>query len=189
MIIVDNTFVSNELLESCFVCDIHKCKGICCIEGDAGAPLEEEEIAVLEDYLDAIKPFMEKAGIEAVEKSGVFDYDQDGSYVTPLIDNRACAFVWNNKGVALCAIERAWQAGKIPFRKPISCHLYPIRINKLKSAEAVNYHEWNICNDAVKKGKAEKVPLYQFLREPLIRKYGQQWYEKLSNSMNGNNNP
>ena len=179
MIIIDNTIISDDLLNICFVCDLDKCKGHCCVEGDAGAPLEEEEISIIEDSLDDVKPYMGEKGLAVIEQSGVFDYDSGGNFVTPLIDNHECAFVIFENGIAMCAIEKAFLEGRVDFPKPISCHLYPVRITKHESYDAVNYHKWNVCNKALEKGNREKVHLYEFLKEPLIRKYGRSWYNQL----------
>ena len=149
------------------------------MEGDAGAPLDEAEISELEDYIDRIKPYMHKDGISVVEKSGVFDYDMNGEYVTPLIADKDCAFVYYENDIARCAIEKAFEEKKIGFRKPLSCHLYPIRIKKYGESEAVNYHAWHICKPACVKGKDINLPLYKFLKDPMIRKYGEEWYYKL----------
>lgn len=179
MINIDNTLVSDDLHEVHFCCDLQKCKGACCVEGDAGAPLEEMEISLLEDYIDAIKPFMPEAGIREVESIGVFDYDAEGRFVTPLVAGRECVYVYFDEGIARCAIEKAFQEKKIPFPKPLSCHLYPVRIGKLHEGEAVNYHKWPICNEALKNGNKLKLPLYRFLEEALMRKYGRSWYNRL----------
>lgn len=180
MIAIDNTLNSDDLHKICFVCDLTKCKGACCVEGDAGAPLEEHEISELEDALDYIIPFMRPDGVKAVEQTGVFDFDSFGHYVTPLINDAECAFViFSEDGTAACAIEKAWEAGKSTFRKPVSCHLYPIRISKYKDFDAVNYHEWHICRPALEHGKKLNVPVYVFLKDSLIRKYGEKWYENL----------
>lgn len=183
MIAIDNTLISDDLKGVKFICDLDKCHGACCIEGDAGAPLDEEEISILEDSIDEIKPYMVPAGIEAVEKNGVFDYDMFGHFVTPLVNDQECAFVFFEDGTAKCAIERAQQEGKISFPKPISCHLYPVRINNYKGFDAVNYHEWHICEPALKKGKIHDVPLYIFLKDSLIRKYGESWYNELKSTI------
>lgn len=180
MIAIDNTLNSDDLHKVCFVCNLEKCKGACCVEGDAGAPLEEHEISELEDNLDYIKPFMLPRGIEAVDELGVFDYDAHGHYVTPLVNGAECAFVvFTTEGIASCAIEQAWQAGKSKFRKPVSCHLYPVRISRYNDFEAVNYHQWHICKPALELGKQLEVPMYRFLKDSLIRKYGSKWYDKL----------
>jgi hypothetical protein len=179
MINFEHTLISDEIKEVFFCCDLEKCKGACCVEGDAGAPLEEQEISLLEDFIDEIKPFMVPEGIGEVEMLGVFDYDADGKFVTPLINGKECAFVYFNDGIARCAIEKAFQEKKIPFAKPISCHLYPIRIKVTPVNDLVNYHKWPICQKALVKGHHEKIPLYQFLENALIRKYGRTWYNKL----------
>ncbi len=180
MIKLLNSLISDDLKEVSFACDIEKCKGACCIEGDAGAPLEEEEISLLEDYMDRIKPYMVSAGIEEVEQMGVFDYDAEGKFVTPLVSGRECVFVFTENGIARCAIEKAYQEKAIPFPKPLSCHLYPVRIKKAGRTDLVNYHEWPICSDAVENGKKLDLPLYRFLEEALVRKYGKPWYDRLA---------
>lgn len=179
MIIVGNCIVSDDVAESRFCCDLQKCKGICCIEGDAGAPLEEEEIGIIEDVLDIVKPFMTDEGRQTIEGIGVFDYDMGGDFCTPLNYGVECAFLVMEDDIAKCAIEKAWEQGLISFRKPISCHLYPIRISEYDGFTALNYHEWDICRDAKKKGKTEGVLMYKFLKEPLIRKFGEEWYAEL----------
>ncbi len=180
---IDDTLVSEELKNISFSCDLSQCAGDCCVEGDAGAPLEEKEIAILEDYLEEIKPYMTHAGLEVVEKTGVFDYDTDGEYVTPLVNDRECAFVWFENGISYCAIEKAWLEGKTDFQKPISCHLYPVRLSKLKHHTAVNYDRWDICKAALLKGKQENLPLYKYLKAPFIRKFGDSWYQKLAQAL------
>lgn len=150
------------------------------MEGDAGAPLEEEEISILEDSIDYIYPYMREESVREIERNGVFDFDEYGHYVTPLVNGKECAFVvFNDEGIALCAIENAWKEGKTTFRKPISCHLYPIRLSRYKDFEAVNYHQWYICSPATEYGKKLKVPVYEFLKEALIRKYGERYFEQL----------
>jgi len=180
MIYLGNTLISDDLKEVFFSCDLTKCKGACCVEGDAGAPLEEEEISLLEDHFDEIKPYMVKEGIREVEQSGVFDYDAEGKFVTPLVNGKECVFVYFDDGIARCAVEKAYQEEKIPFAKPISCHLYPIRIKTTPFNDLLNYHKWPICHKALVKGYNEKTPLYQFLEGALIRKYGRAWYNKLA---------
>jgi hypothetical protein len=179
MIAIDNTLISDDLGEVFFICDLGRCHGACCVEGDAGAPLDEDEIGVMEDIMDKIRPFMTEAGTKVVEESGVFDYDSEGDFVTPLVNDCECAFVYMDFGVAKCAIEKAYNEGLISFKKPVSCHLYPIRITKFKDFEALNYHKWEICNRALVTGRREEVRVYEFLKEPLIRKYGKEWYAKL----------
>ena len=179
MIIIDKTIISDELSTVFFACDLPNCRGACCIEGDAGAPLEEEEISLLEDHIEEIKPFMRREGINEIENRGVFDYDAAGNYVTPLVEGRECTFVYFEDGIARCAIERAYVEKKIPFQKPVSCHLYPIRINPMKGNDAMNYHKWHICKKALENGMKLKLPLYRFLEDALIRKYGRNWYNRL----------
>lgn len=179
MIIIDDTIVSDNLIKIRFCCDLAVCKGACCVEGDAGAPLEEEEISIIEDYIDEIKPYMVEKGVKVIEKSGVFDYDSEGSYVSPLVNDRECAFVYFENGISFCAIEKAWSEKKINFQKPISCHLYPVRLSKMHDAIAVNYHEWQVCRPAIIKGNGLVLPVYKFLKDPLTRKFGEEWYSKL----------
>ncbi len=179
MISIGNTIISEEVIKKQFSCDLSKCHGDCCVEGDAGAPLDVDEISQLEDFIDEIYPFMNEKGKAVVKKNGVFDYDIDGELVTPLVNDRECAFVYFENKIALCAIEKAYRENKIPNIKPISCSLYPIRITEYKGFEAVNYSHWDICDLARVKGKKEKVAVYEFLKEPLIRKYGEAWYATL----------
>ncbi|MDR1459857.1 MAG: DUF3109 family protein [Bacteroidales bacterium] len=178
MLVVNNTFISDSIFKEHFVCDISCCKGSCCIEGDAGAPLEEEEITIMEGYLDKIKPFMTKDGIEVVERVGVFDYDGE-SLVTPLIRNLDCVFVYYEHDAAYCAIEKAFREGEINFQKPISCHLYPVRIIKHRTCEELIYHQWEICNQARINGKRLNINVFEFLKQPLTRKYGEDWVNEV----------
>jgi hypothetical protein len=161
------------------MCNLKKCKGACCVEGDAGAPLLEEEISLLEDCVDEVKPYMTERGLKVIAEMGVFEYDMAGQFVTPLVNGRECAFAIFNDGIAWCAIEKAWTEGKVDFRKPVSCHLYPIRITNYKDFDAVNYHEWHICKAALVHGRRNNMPLYKFLKEPLIRMYDEAWYRDL----------
>lgn len=180
MIIVDDVLVSDDVIEKSFVCDLKKCKGACCEEGDYGAPLDLEEIEFYQNHLDKIKPFMAAAGLEVLEKDGFWEDDLDGEPVTTTVNGRDCVFVKRDEdGTLKCAIENAYHAGALEYNKPISCHLYPIRITKTKMGDALNYDRWEICSDACSLGEALKIPVYQFLKEPLIRKYGSDWYEAL----------
>jgi hypothetical protein len=180
MIFIDNTLISDDLKSVYFCCDLQQCKGACCVEGDAGAPLEDEEVSLLEDHIDDIKPFMVTGGIKEVERTGVFDYDAAANLVTPLVNGRECAFAYLETGIARCAIEKAFEEKKITFQKPISCHLYPVRLSPLKENEAVNYHKWHICSKAIEKGEKEKIPLYRFLESALTRKFGPSWFRQLA---------
>jgi hypothetical protein len=180
MIPVGETLVSDDIASIKFCCDLPRCLGACCVAGDAGAPLEDDEIALIQDALEEIIPFMTPKGVETVNQQGVFDYDAAGKYVTPLIEGRECAFVYFIGKVAHCAIEKAYDNKKIDFRKPVSCHLYPIRITNYNGFEAVNYHKWSICNKALVNGSKLDLPLYKFLKDSLIRKYGKDWYDELT---------
>lgn len=180
MIIVGNAVLSDDVKEQFFVCNLKKCQGACCVEGDAGAPLKEEELAILDEIYEDVKPFLTKAGIREIEKQGKYTTDRDNDYVTPIINGRECVYATRDKkGMLKCGIEQAYQAGKTSFRKPISCHLYPLRIDTYDNYDAVNYHRWHICNPACDLGRELGVPLYRFLKEPLIRKYGEDWYNEL----------
>jgi hypothetical protein len=180
MFALEHTLISDDLKEVFFCCNLEKCMGACCVEGDAGAPLEEEEISLLEDHIEKVKPFMMPGGIMEVEQTGVFDYDADGRFVTPLVSGRECVYVFFENGIARCAIEQAYREHKIPFPKPVSCHLYPVRLSHTGFDEAVNYHKWHICKPALTRGHNENIPLYQFLEGALIRKFGRTWYNRLS---------
>lgn len=177
--IVDDCIISDNLAEVRFCCDLLQCKGACCVEGDCGAPLDKEEIQILERIYPVVKQYMTAEGIEAVERDGVSSLDVDKLPCTPLVNNRECAYAIVENGLTLCAIEKAYRDGKIDYPKPISCHLYPVRIEDYGDFKAVNYHEWDICRCAVAKGRAEGKPLYQYLKEPLIRRFGQEWYDEL----------
>lgn len=180
MISIDNTLISEDLLDKKFVCDLNACKGECCIAGDSGAPLEQEELAILEDIYETVAPFMNEEGRQEIEKQGLYIVDEDGDFVTPLVDKvKHCAFVVFENEIAKCAIENAYKAGKVDFKKPISCHLYPVRITKYRDFDAVNYHKWNVCKPACSCGKKLDVAVYKFLKEPLIRKFGTEWYKQL----------
>lgn len=180
MILIDDTVISEDISDEFFVCDLAKCKGACCVEGDLGAPLEEEELLILDRIQEDIKPFLSEKGLMEIAKSGAWVKDEDGDFSTPIIQGRECAYaIYDEKGYLKCGIEQAYFAGKTDFRKPISCHLYPIRIAKLAEYQSVNYERWSICSDACSHGKELGVPVYQFLKDPLIRKFGTKWYAEL----------
>lgn len=180
MLAIQNTLVSEDLLERHFVCDLIACKGACCVKGDAGAPLLEEEVGILEDLLDDVLPFMDDKGREAVDAAGVFEVDTDGDIGTTLIADGRCAFATiADSGVVTCAIERAHAQGKVTWKKPVSCHLYPVRITTYRDYDAVNYNQWDICQPACACGSKLQVPLYRFVKDALIRRYGQDWYDEL----------
>lgn len=180
LIEIDDKVVSTQVFERKFVCDLQACKGACCIEGDAGAPLTEEEVSVLEDVLDEVKPYMRKEGLKAVEKAGVFYMDEDNEPVTTLVNGAECAFVYfDDQGITKCAIEKAYNEGLISFKKPISCHLYPIRVKKFNDLTTLAYNEWNICAPACDCGEKLNVPVFRFLKEPIIRAFGEPFFKEL----------
>lgn len=180
MIEIDGKIVSIDLLTESFSCDITKCKGICCVEGNSGAPLEPEETGLLEDGYEAYKPYMKPEGVEAIKRQGFFVVDDDGDLTTPLIDNAECAYSFEEDGVTLCAIERAWRDGKLDFQKPISCHLYPIRVAKFRNGTVgLNYHRWNVCSSAAECGKRLGISVYKSLKSPIERYFGSEFYEAL----------
>ena len=180
MIELEGKLISLDVFEKQFVCDIGSCKGACCVEGDDGAPLTMEEVSIIEDDLDKFKPYMRKEGIEAVAHTGVFYMDQDNEPVTTLVNGGACAFVnFNEQGVAKCSIEEAYEDGETAFIKPISCHLYPIRVSKLSKYEALNFNSWHLCNPACRLGESLQVKTYRFLKEPIIRQWGNSFFEEL----------
>lgn len=180
MIQVGDVILSEDLFEEHFVCDLSTCKGACCIEGDAGAPVEFEEIEAMESNLEKILPFLTEEGKQSIQKQGVFTVDVDGEYVTPLNNGKECSFTtFDRNGVAKCGIEDAYRAGESTFRKPSSCYLYPIRVSKLNEYDALNYHRWQICKPACECGSKLKVKVFQFLKHPLIEKYGDAWYQEL----------
>ncbi|MBL7918845.1 MAG: DUF3109 family protein [Bacteroidia bacterium] len=184
MIAIDRTLISEDLLEKKFVCDLNACKGACCVAGDSGAPLDKEELEVLDSVVEKVKPYMVKKGIKAIEKYGTYVVDGDGDYTTTLVSPGAeCAFVFFDENkIAKCAIEQAYYDGKIDWKKPISCHLYPVRITKHKEYDAVNYDKWSVCKPACSCGEKLNVPVYKFLKDPLIRKYGKEWFKALEKS-------
>lgn len=184
MIIIDNKLVSDELLEEQFVCDLSKCKGGCCEDGDAGAPMEKWELEKLNAHYEDIKPYMTTEGIKEVEKQGKYLYDREFGWVTPTINGGICAYGIKDKtGTILCGIEQAYNDGKLDWKKPLSCHLFPVKTKKSKrdpDMEYVNYEpREDLCSTACSLGKKLKVPVYQFLKESLIRKYGTEFYEAL----------
>lgn len=181
MIGIENTLVSDEIFERKFVCDLNACKGACCVEGDSGAPLENEELQVLKDIYKTVKPYIPATGIESIEKQGVYVIDSDGDYVTPLVEGKHCAYTYfeGSSNIAKCAIEKAFLKGKVSFKKPISCHLYPIRVVKTSEYELLNYNDWSLCKAACVHGEKLKVAVIDFLKEPIIRKFGQEYFNHL----------
>ena len=176
-----NTLISEDLFEKRFVCDLNACKGACCVAGESGAPLEQEEADLLKELWPRIKPYIPEKGRQAIEAHGVSEIDDDGDLVTTLVEGRKeCAFtVFDERGIALCGVEKAWKDGAIPFRKPLSCHLYPIRVVKLAEHDGLNYHKWPICKPACTCGAKLDVPVFRFLKDALTRQYGAEWYAEL----------
>lgn len=180
MIQIDDTLVSLDVLESKFICDLSHCKGICCVEGDSGAPLLEEEVAELEKALPVIWDDLSPEAQDIIDKQGVSYVDVEGDLVTSIVNNKDCVFTcYDADGTCKCAIEKAYRAGKLSFYKPVSCHLYPIRVTEYDTFSAVNYHRWEICKAAEVLGKKAGMPVYKYLKEPLIRRFGTDWYDSL----------
>jgi hypothetical protein len=186
MITVGDVLLHEDVVKENFVCNLNKCKGACCLEGDSGAPLDAAELDILDEIYPKVKPFMTEKGIRTVEKTGAYVKDFDGDYTTPCVDvNKECAYViWEN-GITKCAIEKAYEQGVIDWKKPISCHLYPIRITKYPEFDVLNYDRWSICSPACSFGNELKVRVYEFLKAPLIRKYGEEWYRELEIEVDG----
>ena len=174
------TIVSEDIIKKDFVCNLSACKGACCVDGDAGAPLEEEETEILKAIYPKVKRFLRPESIAAIEEHGTFITTKDGELETPLLNGADCAYViYDKKHIALCAIEEAYNQGEITWKKPVSCHLYPVRVKDYTEFSAVNYHKWQICNDACTLGKELEVPVYKFVKQALIRKFGEDWYFEL----------
>lgn len=184
-VIGDNTLVSLDVLEKEFCCDLDTCRGSCCIEGDAGAPLTVEEEEKIQSILPVLLPEMTKEAKAVVEAQGIAYNDPSNERVTSIVNNKDCIFArTDHNGWCYCLIEKAYNAGKIDFKKPISCHLYPIRLTKVGEYTGLEYHRWDICHCARILGKKKHIPLYQFLKEPLIRRFGQEWYKELELTAN-----
>ncbi len=176
---LNKTIVSEEIFEKEFVCNLDACNGVCCVDGDAGAPLSKEETIIMAEIYPKVKPYLRPEGVKAIEVQGTHTESEMGELETPLIDNKDCAYVIFDGKTALCGIEQAYNEGKIDWKKPISCHLYPIRVKEYSDFSAINYHKWHICSDACTLGKELGVPVYKFVKEALIRKFGKQWYNEL----------
>ena len=180
MFIIGDTLVSLDVLEKQFCCDLGACCGKCCIEGDAGAPVSEDELQEIEKVLPLIQPLMTRKAQKTVEQNGLSYLDPSGERVLSIVDGQACVFMQRDeKRWCYCLLEQAYLQGKTSWRKPISCALYPIRLTQVGSRVGVEYHRWDICYPARVLGKKQQVPLYRFLREPLIRRFGQEWYDEL----------
>lgn len=174
------TIVSEEIIENDFVCNLTACKGACCIDGNAGAPLEDKETEILVDIYADLKPFLRPEGVAVIEDQGAFIKGDDGEWETPLVNNSECAYVtFSDNGITKCGIEEAYNQGAIQWKKPVSCHLYPVRVREYSALTAVNYHKWEICDPACSLGAELQVPIYKFVKEALIRKFGASWYKEL----------
>jgi len=180
MLIVGNALVSEDIIEKKFACNTRACLGACCVKGDAGAPLLPEEIQIIEQELPGISPFLSEEGIKNIATQGFHTKDPEGDAVTTCLPGGECSFLVYEGMVATCGIENAWKAGKTAFKKPVSCHLYPIRAKEYGEYTALNYHRWDICEPACKRGEDENIPVYAFLKEALIRKMGEDWYNELA---------
>jgi Protein of unknown function (DUF3109). len=181
MIQIDDTIISTDLFDTRFCCDLSVCKGECCVEGDSGAPLERAELAKLEEVLPVVWDDLSEKSKAVIERQGVSYVDVEGDLVTSIVGQGECVFSrFEEDGTCICAIEKAYREGRVDFYKPISCHLYPVRLETLRNGTvALNVHRWKVCRCAFAKGQEENVPLYVFLKEPLIRRFGKDWYEKV----------
>ena len=180
MLIHRHTLISEDIFEKEFVCNIARCRGVCCSEGDYGAPLGEGETALIEENLDAIKPFMAQTALEKLAREGFHEQDPEGETVTKCISDKDCIFAVYENDAYACAIEKAYNAGASTFKKPLSCHLYPVRVSRVGDYTALNYDKWNICSPACQLGAQLKVPVYAFLKDALTRSFGQEWYDELN---------
>lgn len=184
MIKIEDKLVADDIIEKDFVCNLTACKGACCVKGDAGAPVEDSEIPLLEAIYDDVKPYLREEGIQAIEKQGKTVKSAFDEPETPLVNGEECAYVtFDKEGTALCGIEKAYREGKIDFKKPVSCELYPIRLTQLTSVIALNYDRWEICDPACQLGDELQVPIYKFTKNALERKFGQEWYQKLEKAV------
>ncbi len=180
MVQIDDKLISLDVFEKRFVCDISRCHGDCCVDGESGAPLEDDEVEIVERLYPLLKPLLSEKAIAEIEKDGTWIIDSDEDKVTPIINGRECVYTYfDEDGICKCAIEKLYLDGKTDFKKPISCHLYPIRVSKYPSYEALNYHSWPICAPARELGGKLGVPAYQFLKEPIERRYGKAFYEEM----------
>jgi hypothetical protein len=179
MLEIGKTIVNLDLISSHFTCNLHACKGACCVTGDSGAPLESDEAKTLDEVFPALRPFLTEESLNTIEETGTSVVDIENDIVTPLNNGKECAYTFFENGIARCSIEKAYNEGAISFRKPISCYLYPVRIKKYRQFDAVNYDKWDICHAATGLGKELNIPVYMFVKYPLIRKYGEEWFNLL----------
>lgn len=192
MIAIDNVLVSDELINEAFVCDLHACKGACCVDGDAGAPLDPKELKKIDEVFDKVLPYLGKKSIDEINRQGRYVYDKEFGWVTPTIDGAICVYgIKDESGIVKCGIEQAYLDGKVQWKKPISCHLFPVIVKKSSDGETefANYQpREDHCKAACALGKKLKVPVYQFLKEPLVRKFGTEFYEALDATAKHTNN-
>lgn len=180
MIQIQDAILSDDIFNAHFICDLCKCKGECCVEGESGAPLEKEEYDAIRAILPVILDELSVEARKLIEEQGIAYVDCDGELVTSIIKGKECVFTYfDENGVCGCVIDKAYREGRILVPKPISCHLYPIRLQRYKNFTAVNYHRWSVCKPAVKLGKQKGVKIYEFLKEPLIRRFGENWYNEV----------
>ena len=180
MIQIENTLISEEILEKDFACNLNACKGACCVEGQSGAPLEKEELPILDAIFEQVRPFLRPEGVQAITAQGTHVKGADGEWETPLVNNEECAYViFDARGIAKCGLEAAYNSGTTQWKKPISCHLYPVRVKEYSQFTAVNYHKWVICDPACDLGSSLQLPVYKFVKDALIRKFGEAWYSEL----------
>lgn len=180
MIEIGRTIISLDIFKEQFICDLIKCKGACCVEGDSGAPVQPEEVEEIKINYPKFKKYLPVSHQEEITKQGFSIIDNDGDEVTPLVHNKQCAYsFYDEKGILKCSIEKAWSRGESKFRKPVSCHLFPVRVTEYKRFDAVNYEKLKICIPGRKCGKKNKLPLYKFLKEPLVRKFGEEWFNEV----------
>jgi hypothetical protein len=180
MVQIDDKIISLYVFEKHFICDLPKCKGGCCVEGESGAPLQDNETGILDDIFPVIKSMLSKEALEIINKTGTWEIDSDGDKVTPIINGNECVYTYfDENGICKCTIEKAFNEGLIDFKKPISCHLYPIRITKYAKFEALNYHNWHVCEPARLLGAKVGVPIFRFLKDPIIRKFGEPFFKEM----------
>lgn len=180
MIEIDGKILTTDIITQKFLCDLSRCRGICCVEGNSGAPLESDEAKILADEYAAYKPYMTGEGVAEVERQGFAVTDDDGDLVTPLVGEAECAYSYNEGGVTLCAVERAWKEGRTAFRKPVSCHLYPIRVTRFGNGTyGLNYHRWAVCEPAKLLGQKEGVPMFRMLKDAIVRRFGEEFFAAL----------
>ena len=186
MLIVGDSIISDDIKDKKFCCDIDKCKGMCCVEGDYGAPITKKEKRIITNLLPKVLPYLSDKAKKIIEKHNFFTLDCDGELVTQVVDNKDCVFAFKSEtGCTFCVFQKLYLEKKIDFIKPISCHLYPIRVSEYDEMTSLNYHRWDVCKDAIEKGEKENVYVYQNCKEALIRRFGEDWYNELKTQIEG----